>query len=222
MLVGPMATDRLAALLAEAPGLERASRLDGPRLPVLGVFEHLLPEGGLRPGTTTQVTGIGATTLALSLVSVASQTSWTATVGMPSLGLRAAAELGVDLDHLVVVPDPGKRWTDVLSAVVDAFDVVLAYPPPSRDARKIVGRVRERDAALVVVGPFDGSDVRLEGASASWHGLEQGHGHLTARAVEVTVVGRRSASRMRRATIWLPDEDGEVSLVRRNVVQLAR
>src|SRR5919106_1534888 len=104
-------TDAVRALLAGSPALQRASRLAPTRLPVLPAFEDILPFGGLRPGTTIGVTGVGATSLALSLVARASRELWTAAVGLPSLGLRAAAELGVDLDHLVVVAEPGKRST---------------------------------------------------------------------------------------------------------------
>src|SRR5688500_1530637 len=174
MLGGPMTADRLSVLLAEAPGLERASRLAPPRLPVLPAFEGLLPDGGLRPGTTTSITGIGATSLALSLAARASHDSWVAAVALPSLGLRAATEYGIDLDHLVVVGDPGKQWPDIFAAVVDAFDVVLASPPPTRIAAKLDARVRERDAVLVVVGDWPQADVRIEGAAQAWQGIEHG------------------------------------------------
>jgi hypothetical protein len=218
-----MASDRVAALLAEAPGLGRASQLDGPRLPTNPVLEQLLPDNGLRPGTSTQIRGAGATTIALALVAAASRESWVAVVGMPWLGLCAADELGVDLDHLVVIPDPKKRWTDVLGAVIDAFDIVVCRPQlPERDMRKISGRIRERDAVFVTVGAFDGGDVRIDARPVSWHGIEDGHGHLAARRIDVHVTGRRSAALGKRATLWLPDRDGNVSLVEpTNVVRLA-
>jgi hypothetical protein len=216
-------TDRLTALLAEAPGLERASRLVSARVPVLEAFEEILPERGLRPGSLVGVGGIGATSLALALVARASHDSWTAVVGMPELGLRAADELGVALDRLVVVPDPGRRWVDVLAAVVDAFDIVLARPRLGmRDARKVAGRVRERDAVFVSIGGFPGDDVSIEGTATSWHGIGSGHGRLASRTVDVTVSGRRAAARGRTATLWLPDPDGTITLAERtNVVRLA-
>jgi hypothetical protein len=224
MLVGPMAMDRLSALLAEAPNLGRASDLDGPRLPVLPVFEQLLPERGLKPGTVSCVTGVGATSLALALVSRASAESWTAVVGIPELGLRAASELGIDLGRLVVIDDPGKQTTDVMSALIDAFDIVLAHPRlPTRDARRLAGRVRERDAVVVMIGRFDESDLSLHGEAARWHGICDGHGRLAARTIDVVVTGRRAAARPRRATLWLPDHDGDVRLDEPSkVVSLAR
>jgi hypothetical protein len=216
-------TDRLGALLAENPSLERASRLAPRTLPVLSAFESLLPDAGLRPGTTTSITGVGAISLALSLVARATKDSWTASIGMPALGLRAADELGIDLDRFVVVDDPGKQWIDVLAALVDAFDVVLAHPPPTRHARKVSARVREQDAVLVVIGQWVESDVRIAGGTSQWHGIGRGYGHLEARTIDVTVSGRRAATRPRDATLWLPDPDGNVSLVERdNVVRLAR
>lgn len=220
-------TDRLSALLAEAPGLERASRLVSARIGVLEAFEEILPERGLRPGSLVSVGGIGATSLALALVARASHESWTAIVGLPELGLRAADELGVALDRLVVVPDPGRRWVDVLAAVVDAFDIVIARPRlGTRDARKVAGRVRERDAVFVSIGGpssgMAGDDVSIEGTSVEWHGIGRGHGRLASRTVDVTVSGRRAAARGRSATLWLPDPDGNVTLAKAtNVVRLA-
>ena len=78
------------------------------RLPVLGPLEPLLPDGGLRRGITVSVgsaPGIGgATSLALALAAGPSISgSWVAAVGVPSLGLAAAAELGIDLERFVLV-----------------------------------------------------------------------------------------------------------------------
>jgi hypothetical protein len=214
----------VSVLLDQAPQLGRASDLEGRRLEVVEPLARLLPHGGLRPGTATQVTGVAATTLGLALVAAASQASWTAIVGLPHLGTLAATELGVDLDHVVVIADPGKRWTDVIGAVVDAFDIVLARPQlGQREARRVAGRVRERDAVFVTVGGWIESDVRIATSSPRWHGIEHGHGHLAARTVEVAVTGRRAASRATSATLWLPDHDGGISTVERsNIVALDR
>ncbi len=216
-------TDRLGALLASNPSLELASRLAPRTLPVLPAFESLLPDAGLRPGTTTSITGIGATSLALSLVARATKDSWTASIGLPAMGLRAADELGIDLDRFVVVDDPGKQWVEVFAALVDAFDVVLAHAPGTRHARKVSARVREQDAVLVVIGPWVESDVRIAGSISEWHGIGRGYGHLESRSIDVTVTGRRAATRPKTKTLWLPDDEGNVTLFERdNVVRLAR
>src|SRR5438270_12218898 len=130
-------TDRVAALLAESTGIARASRLQPPTLPVLDALVPLLPDGGLKPGSTTQIGGAGATSIAIALCAKASEKAWTAIVGLPQIGLRAASELGLDLEHVVVAD----HTVDVFAAVIDAFDVVLACPPPQRKAPRISARV---------------------------------------------------------------------------------
>ncbi len=200
MLVGPM-TDRLAAAITTASQL-------APRvLPVAGALQPLLPDGGLRPGWTTQVGGAGATSLAFAFAAEASKTSWTAIVGLPHVALRAASELGVDLDHVVVVPE---TTVDVFAAVIDAFDVVISCPPPLRKASRINARVRERDAVLLTLGATPDADLTVVGSSPRWYGIDDGHGHLAARTLDITTSGRRAAARPRHATIWLPDADGEI------------
>src|SRR5205807_5430750 len=108
----------------------------------------------------------GSTSLALALAAGPSSAgSWCAAVGAPSLGLMAAAELGVDLARfpLVAAPPPAE-WPTVVAALLDAIDVVLAWPPPylrAGHARRLMARARERGAVLMVPGSFDGADVRL-------------------------------------------------------------
>jgi hypothetical protein len=210
MLVCPMsALERVRALLAEAPGLERASDLAPVHLPVLGPLTTLLP--GLRPGSTLSVTGPGATSLALALVARASTDAWTAVAGLPSISLVAACEFGVAIDRVVVIPETS---IDVLAAVVDAFDLVVGRPPrAARDAQKLYARARERDAVLVFVGPTSEADLRVQTSSAEWHGIDNGHGYLRARKLTVTATGRGSAARPKRTSLWLPDPDGQVSVV---------
>jgi hypothetical protein len=192
------------------------------RLPVLSAFDALLPASGLRRGTTVTVgaaPGVaGATSLALALAAGASQGgSWVAVVGLGSLGLVAAAELGVALDRLVLVADPGRDregWASVVAALVDGFDVVLVVTGRRGgggmgvgDARRLVARVRERGSVLIGVGgdlPGQRSPLRLTVTSASWQGLGQGAGHLQGRRVTVEAAGRGDAARGRRAELWLP------------------
>jgi hypothetical protein len=201
MLVGPM-TDRLAAAITTA------SRLAPVTLPVLEPLEPILPEGGLRPGSSTQIGGVGGASLALALAAKASETSWTALVGLPYIGLRAASELGIDLDHVVVVPE---NTVDVFAAVIDAFDIVIACPPPpQRKTPRIAARVRERDAVLLVLGRMPDADLTIVGRAQRWYGIGDGHGHLTARTIDVETPGRRAAARPRHTTLWLPDTDGEI------------
>jgi len=188
-------------------------------LPVLPVLESLFPVRGLKRGSVVSVSG--STSLALSLLAAASaQGSWCAGVGLPALGLAAAAELGVVLERFPLVPSPGRAsgaggWAWVVAALVDAFDVVLARPPAhlkAADARRLTARARERGAVLVVSGRGwpEPAEVQLTVASGVWEGVGQGHGRLRARRVEVVAGGRGAAARERRLSLWLPHPDGGI------------
>jgi hypothetical protein len=183
-------------------------------LPVLPALVDLLPEGGLRRGSTVAVSG--ATSLALALLAGPSQAgSWCAAVGWPSLGLVAAAEVGVSLERFPLVARPGQEWPAVVAALVDAVDVVLVCLPRhvrNGDARRLMAKARDRGAVMVTVGGSTGlpADVRLSVASAVWEGLGQGHGRLRARRMDVVATGRAAAARERRVSLWLPAADGGV------------
>jgi len=188
-------------------------------LPVLEPLQPLFPDG-LRRGSTVGVRR--STSLALALVAgPSSEGSWLAAVGMSSLGLAAASELGVDLEHLVVVADPpSASWGTVVATLVDAFDVVLVRPRyrvKVADARRLTARARERGSVLVVLGDGstwpDAPDVELSVVSGKWHGIGDGHGHLSVRQVVVEADGRRAAARTRRVSLWLPAASGGVAAV---------
>ena len=204
--------------MVAAPALPEASHLAAPRggrrepWPVLPPLAALLPGGTLRPGGVVAVAG--ATSLALALLAgAATAGAWCGVVGVPSVGLVAAAEHGVDLDRLVLVGQPGDAWATVLATLVDALDVVLVRPGgrhPASDVRRLAARVREREAVVVALGDWDGADVRLTVVRSRWEGLGPGHGHLRARRVEVQATGRGAAARPRSAVLWLPGPTGRV------------
>jgi hypothetical protein len=136
---------------------------------------------------------------------------------MPSLGLLAAAELGVNLERLALVPAPGDRWPAVAAALLDGMDLLLLGPPGlvrPGDARRLVARAREQGTVLVVLEPPgrrcwpEAPDFRLSIVAATWEGLGNGHGHLRSRRVEVVTAGRRAAVRERRTALWLPSPAG--------------
>ena len=126
-------------------------------------------------------------------------------MGLPSLGLVAADELGVALERLVLVAAPERdAWGGVVAALVDGFDLVVLHAGRTgvrtADARRLVARARERGAVLLQLGPGwpEGADVQLEVTRARWEGLDDGHGHLQARKVRVTGGGRGEAAQPRR------------------------
>jgi hypothetical protein len=186
-------------------------------------------------GSTAGSGSTGATAVALALAASASQAgSWVALVGLPALGLVAAAELGMALERLVVIePPPAEHWGTVVGALVGAFDIVLLGAPGRvrpAEVRRLIARSRERGSVLVRldgsaaaaaagVGVGEGgravettfaADLRVAVGTVGWEGLGVGHGLLRRRRVAVEVTGRRAAVRLRRAELWLPDDEGRV------------
>ena len=117
-------------------------------------------------------------------------------VGLPSFGAEAARELGVDVERLVLVPDPERDWLSVVAALVDALTVVVVRPPGEvtpGEASRLAARLRSRGAVLIAVGSWPGSEARLEVQGNSWAGPGSGAGHLTGRQATVAVTGRGAA-----------------------------
>lgn len=189
-------------------------------LPVLPALESILPSGSLQRGFTLSVQGgPGTNSLALALAAGASRAgSWVAAVGIPSLGVASAAELGVVLERLILIaPPPASLWPTVAAALIDAFDVVLVGWPDVSGAmaRRLGMRNRERKSVLIPVSSGsrsswnESADVRLTVSGSHWEGLGSGYGRLTARRLEVETGGRRSPMPYR-TTLWLPDGEGRV------------
>ncbi|SRR6266540_2754698 len=186
------------------------------RLPAPAPLVPLLPDGGLRRGTTLVVRG--SMSLAMALVAEASAAgSWLAAANLPELGVAAAAEQGICLERFALVPAiPPARWAEVLAALVDSLDLILAASPAALDpvqARRLAARVRERRAVLVGVGDrwVGPVDLELSLTTRRWEGPDRGHGHLQARLAEVTSTGRGAASHASRVRLWLPDRHGRVA-----------
>lgn len=162
---------------------------------------------------------VAGTSLLFALLAEASQAgSWCAVVGVPTLGAAAAAEFGIVLDRLALVPYPGPDWPRVVAALVDGVDVVVAAPPgpvAAHLASRLAARARQRGCVLVPLisgsgspaspyGRWDGADITLEPVHGVWEGLGQGRGRLCCRRVTVAARGRGAAFRTRQAQVWLP------------------
>jgi hypothetical protein len=160
--------------------------------------------------------GTGATTLAFSLLAAATAAgSWCAAVGVADAGIVALADMGVDLDRLVLAPHPGGRWGEAAAVLLDGMEAVLIRPPaPVRPglARRLTARARERRVALVILSHRgrwpEAAELRLRVEAARWLGPGRGDGHLRGRWVEIVVEGRRAASRPTRTGLWLPAASG--------------
>jgi hypothetical protein len=178
-------------------------------LPVHPALAGLFPRGGLRRGSTVVVRG--STSLLFALLAQATETgSWAALVGMPNLGLRAAAELGVAVDHLALVRHPGADLPKVIAALLDGMDLVAVDPARLTDSQlhRLSARARHRSAVLVSTGAWPGADLELTQEAAGWSGLGWGHGALATREVHLRARGRGVATRPVEAWLRLPAEDG--------------
>jgi hypothetical protein len=186
-----------ARLRAVAVGAQPFVAAGDRRLPVAGLLGDLLPAGGVQRGSTVAVDGwpgSGSTTVALTLAAAATSAGeWAAIVDPDcTLGARAAAEAGVELERLAVVRRvPPDRWGAVVAALLDGITVVVAAVPPHvrlGDARRLVARARERGAVLVAFGtwPVEAA-VRVHTSPSRWQGLGPGTGLLESRDLNVRV-----------------------------------
>ncbi|KDN18248.1 hypothetical protein [Amycolatopsis rifamycinica] len=209
------------ARLAALPGVSTASRVaaqaeraraTGRVLPVALALAGLLPGAGLRRGSTVAVHG--GTSLLLALLAAATASgSWAAVVGMPSLGVAAAAEYGVDVTRLALVPYPGVELPAVVAALLDGVDLVAVQPETLQPAvaRRLSARARHRGAVLLASGAWPGADVELSCRREPWSGPSEGYGHLRSRRVQVRASGRGAAARPLTAEVHLPAADGGVT-----------
>jgi hypothetical protein len=205
------ALDRITSLRSRVNDME-STRVDTAGLPTAAALEPLLPGGAIRVGGTYAVPE--SVLLAMTMLQAASAAgAWCAVVGVPSFGIEAAAAAGIDLERLVLVPDPGDQWLAVTAAMADVAQIVLTRPlgrVVPGDVARLSARLRQRGGALVALGSWPGADVTLRVTSSEWSGIGQGHGHLTERRATVTATGRAGAVRPLSAELLLPAADGMV------------
>ena len=203
--------DRTTALAHAVQTADDAAALDGGADRVLpaapAIAEQLLPwSGGFRRGATVAVVGSSSLLLAIIAGAMNDTTSWAAVVGMPTLGMLAAAEAGVDLDRIGLVPQAGPDWPKIVAALLDGLDLVVVAPPPDTAAgtvRSLMARARERQSVLITTRPWPGCDLVIERTSLAWTGLGQGHGRLRQQTATLRATGRGRAARPREASLHL-------------------
>jgi len=205
-VVSPAGEDVIARLRATVAALEGRGRQCV--YPVPEALASLLPDGGLRAGAAY---GVPAGALLLAMLATPSQDgAWCGVVGMPELGAEAAALAGVALDRLVLVPQPGSRWLAVTAALIDVLPVVALRPSGTvaqADAAKLAGRMRDKDAVLLVDGVWPGAEASLRLDEPRWSGVGDGWGYLAGREVTVRAASKRYATE-RSARVLLPGADG--------------
>jgi hypothetical protein len=182
-------------------------------LPVLPALQGLLPGGALRRGSVVAAGPWSLLCLALAAGASAAG-AWCAVVGLPQLGVAAAAGAGLDPDRMLMIADPGTGWPQVVASLLDGCELVLLRSPdrpPAQVRRRIEATVRRFGGVLVVAGEWDGAQARLSIAQQEWTGIGTGHGRLRARRVQVVADGRGGAAQPRTQWLWLPGPDGSVT-----------
>ncbi|WP_306232460.1 hypothetical protein [Agrococcus beijingensis] len=133
----------------------------------------------LRPGAAHSIESRSLALACLGAVMPAG--GWGAIVGMADLGIEAARDLGVAIDRIALVPQPGRAWLDVVASLADAMPVVLAAAPPRvapTDAARLAARLRQSSSTLLVVGPWPNAATVVRSVRAEWGGLADGDGRI--------------------------------------------
>jgi len=191
-------------------------RHDAEHFGLPAALQQVLP-AGLRPGSTVEVRGSNSLLLAMGAAAMAHE-RWIALVGLPHLGVPAAAEAGVALQRTVVVPSPGARAAEVVAALIEGFDVLVlgaGRQLRDRDRRLVLARLRSRGAVLLSTN-WPGSDLQLVAHTQHTTGLGQGWGAVAERRVELLAGGRLLGGQEHRLVLrfdgaGLHDDGGAVS-----------
>jgi hypothetical protein len=204
------------------------SRFDVPGTG-LGARRHLDPGSALAPlfpngipeGATCAVRGSGTTGLALALAAELAGDELLAAIGIPDLGLVAAAEAGISLERFALCPSPGRSWPEAAALALEGCAIVLLAAPTACTttvARRLATRAQERRALLVLLHspavpawswPMS-PDIVLEVSDTTWYGTAAGPGRLTERVAQVRTKGRRAGPE-RATVLLLPDHSGHIA-----------
>jgi hypothetical protein len=89
-----------------------------------------------------------------------------AVVGLPTFGLVAAAEAGMDLTKMALIPEPGTALLSVLSALLDGLDLIVVGDTQrlrAADRQRLAAKARQKGAVLVATTHWPGADAELGG-----------------------------------------------------------
>lgn len=200
----------LHRLRSEISRMQRR-RSDVPFLPLDPALEGLLPDGGLRVGSSYSLSP--SPSLLGALLSAPSQKgSWCAVIGMPTLGIEAMAGFGIELSRLILVPDPGPRWLTVASSLSEVVPLIAVHPRSrvsDADISRLNARLRDRGCTLLVTAPWPQSEATIRVEDTEWHGLGTGFGLLADRTVTLRATSRRQQI-PQRVRVRLPGSLGRV------------
>lgn len=151
-----------------APASQGATALDllDPAPDAPGRVGAADPWLGLSPDSVGALSVTGSCTVLLAAAARRQgRHGWCAVVGGEDLGWSAAAEAGLDLERVLVVPAAGLDPSLLLaatSALLDGVDVLLVDAAAAsrlrpRDRRTLLARARERGALILSDLPWEGT-----------------------------------------------------------------
>lgn len=179
--------------LTTVDGLRELLRAQGHtparKVPVHPRLREAFPSG-LRPGGVYSL--LGSRTVALALLAAPSQQgSWCACVGLPDVGIEAAADWGLDLDRFILIPHPPvTEWLTCVAELIEVADVVLACPPPRLlpgEVSKLTGRLRHRGGIILITGAWQRPTATVRASTVGWEGVGDGHGHLVRQRLQLEI-----------------------------------
>jgi len=200
--VGPLIQDSSLA----ADSCDDVVLLDGPGLPVQASLRRMVPGGAFAPGSVCSV--LGSMSLLFALLAEASQSgNWVAFVGLPTAGLLAAAEAGLALERVALVPQPGLDAPKVIAALLAGLDAVVVGPDVAlspADRRRLAARARERGSVIFSTVEWAGAGLCFTAAAGEWQGAEAGAGWLQWHRLTVRRTGRGTAAQPRTFDVAVP------------------
>ena len=194
-VVAPTALERARATLQSVErrvGVEQHDRVVELAPPSPAPLSALLPGGDLPVGAAVSVGN--SASLVGWLLGATQRDRWVALVGWPELSSVALAEAGVDLEHLVVVPDVGGHAAAVLAALLDGVEIVVAGPGArltASERRRLLARARQRATTILSPAPWEGAALLLDVQQSRWSGPD--HGAHWLRETHLGVVRRSRA-----------------------------
>lgn len=200
----------VARLRSEIQRVEKR-RAEVPTTNVGDVLSPLFPDGGLRKGSTYSY-GTSHSLLLALMAANSKDGNWSALVGMPDINIESAAGFGLNLERLVLVPAPGKKWLSVLSSLAEVVPVIAihsAISPHEHEISRLTARLRDRGTVLLTSKEWPHSEGSLHLSDSLWHGLSVGGGALRSRTVTITSQLKRSP-RDQHVRVLLPSPTGNL------------
>src|SRR4029079_13877841 len=88
--------------------------------------------------------------------------------GIPEAGVLAAAALGLDAGRILLVPDPGPSWPQVVASLLDGGELVWLRPPARVSAQvrhRLEATLRRGRGVLLVAGDWPGAQLPPRGGA---------------------------------------------------------